>query len=230
MSAVNLMNLYWKSGVFKPDNDTTVTEYIQAAACDQYRKKFKDDFAWPEMIKQTRDYVTRFRKNFTTMFWVVQPIALGRYIPDQQIFQISEDTQYRNVRRMVFADFTGAVAFCPGTSPPTSAPMRAEISLGRGFSITQIPMDHDFARATIDFIDNRLKRMEIIQETRDRFAYVKFYFTVQGYQKIEEGAGVRSAFKGPSVAFSGTIDGYEIYADDEANYLLYRWVNTDKEK
>ncbi len=228
MTPVNLMNLYWKSGIFKPGNDQTITEYIQAAACDQYQKKFKDDFAWPEMIKTTRSYITNHSQKFATMFSVIQPVALGRYIPDEKIFQITDDTGFRNVRRMIFADFQQTSGFCPRTPPPRSAPMQAAVALGAGFSLTQIPMEPGFARQVIDFIDNRMKRTEVVNEKRDRFAYVKFFYTIRKFSETTDGIGTEVLFKGPYTLFVGRLDGYEMYADQQEKFLIYRWVNPRK--
>ncbi len=230
MTPVSLLNLYWKSGVLDPKNEPAIIEYIQTAACDQYQKKFKDDFAWPEMIKATRHYVMNYKKNFTTMFYVVQPIALGRYVPDEKKFQITESTQYRNVRRMFFADFQRMSALCPETSPPISAPMQAVVGLGSGFSLTSLPMEASFARQTISFIDDRLKGLEIKSEKQDRFAYVKFFYTIRGFDRLDNGSDLNSLLKGPTIQFTGTMDGYEVYADQGETFLMHRWVNPKKVK
>ena len=55
----------------------------------------KDDFAWPNILRTTTAYVQKYAPTFPNRFTIVQPIALGRYIPDKGHFIITDKTQYK---------------------------------------------------------------------------------------------------------------------------------------
>lgn len=224
MSLTAMLNLYWKAGVLKLDDDKAIEEYIAVTSCNVYREKYQDDFAWPEMIKTTREYLRQYSPRFATKIMVIQPIALGRYLPDKKIFQVSDDTQYHNVRRLFIADYSADRIPCPGTSVgmPKSAPLRAVITLPSGFSLKKIPMTEDYARQIIAYIDGRLKSTDIGLSRRDRFAYVRFYFTIKGFDAIDSGNSPTSFFSESAVNFSGNLDGFEIFADIEGLVPLFQ--------
>lgn len=224
MSVRALMGLYWKAGVLKPDNEQAVTEFIQVSACKLYHDRFEDDFAWPELIKSTQEYLNKYSQSFPTQFMFTQPVALGRYLPDKGYFEISGDTDYVNVRKMFIADYASFRPPCDGTTMPREAPMRAILELPSAYTLDRIPMSREMARQTIAFIDGRMKATDIHNTGRNRFAYVRFFVTVRGYDPALDDGGI-SMMNGPAVTFVGTLDGYEVYADDERTKLLLRWAN-----
>jgi hypothetical protein len=220
----SLIDLYWKTGLLTLDNKQALTEYIQVSACDVYHKTYHDDFAWPVTLEKTAAYLKTYQKNFGTRFVVVQPIALSRYLPDKGHFEITKETQYQNVRRLEFANFIGARAPCDGTTPPHAASLNAFVTFDRSITIDKIEMSADAARAAIAAIDSRKKASaEINNQNYRRFAYVRFYFTVNGFDRVKNDTDLKSLLMGPSLSFRGTLDGYEIFADLKGTTRLTEW-------
>lgn len=228
LDIAGLFNMYWRWGIARYDREDTITEYIQTTACDVFKNKFKDDFAWPNILRTTTAYIQKYAPTFPNRFTIVQPIALGRYIPDKGHFIITDKTQYKNVTTMFFADFSHMQPPCAKAyvDLPRTIPLMAAIRLSEPFALTEIKMTPDKARAAIDFIDSRLKRTMIENEKQDRFAYVRFYYTINGFEKVDTDGKLNSLFSGPAAVFTGSLDGFSIYADLEGTYPLFEKTPT----
>jgi Domain of unknown function (DUF4852) len=212
--------LYWKAGLLRFDNERALTEYIQVSSCDLYHKTYQDDFAWPETLKKTAAYLRTYHKRFANQFVIIQPLALGRYLPDKGYFQITEDTQYRDLTRLEFANFLNTRSSCDRTQLPRSAPLKAIVTFALPITIDKIQMSADQAKQAIAFIDGRKKAAEINNDNYRRFAYVYFYISINGFNRVDEGTNLQDLLLGPSLDFTGTLDGFKIFADLEGTTPL----------
>ncbi len=51
----NLSKLYWRLGVFNPDDKKIIDNYLIINECDVYRNFYRDDFEWANVRDATRD-------------------------------------------------------------------------------------------------------------------------------------------------------------------------------
>ena len=76
-------------------------------------------------------------------------------------------------------------------------------------------------------MDLHSKGITIAGEKNNRFAYVRFYYTITAFERV--GDGKDGLFDGlPAAMFLGTMDGYEIFADQQGQLPMYQWKKEKK--
>ncbi len=213
----HLTQLYFKAGVLRTDNNDAISEYLAVSECKLYADTHKDDFMWPDVHKATAKYIEKYKRGFTSLFTLVQPIAFERYDPGKEWFSLTADTQYINATSMVIAEYPMIETPCGTILYPRAMPTRATIKIGHPFSLTNLKMPADLARNYLDYMAKRPKKAEILGVPRERYAYIKFFLKITGFDATKTSKS--------SVAFLGDIDGYIIFADQSETLPLHTWIN-----
>lgn len=219
MDFKTLFQLYWKAGVVTTDNTDAVVDYLRTIECKVYQATYKNDFLWPEVMRSTINYLNGARKQFNNRVTILQPIALDRYDPEKDWFIVTSDTQYLNVLAMTVSSYQAVRSECEGNDDINigSIPTKANIRMGYPFSLTYLKMKPDFAKRYIDYMDGQKTRIDIEGSARARYAFVRFYFTVTGFEA--------SRTTSSEASFMGNMDGYVIYADRAETMPLTEWIN-----
>jgi len=211
----NFNMLYWKTGRLNEEENDHIDMYLLLLHCQKVRKHFADDFEWRKVRQKTKAYLKANKQKFGKRFRFTQPIKLDEYNFDQGAFDIQEDFQYNNAKRLRVSDNRlKEIEFC--VPPPNFfreyiayAPLNMVISTRDPLNFRSIPMSENLSKHYLSYI----------RETGSpRVAYAVFYMNTGIYK----GTKFQQQLSGGYLSeYSGDIDYIEVYADKEKKRLLY---------
>lgn len=213
----NLSKLYWRLGIFNPQDKTAIDNYLIINECDVYRNFFKDDFEWANVRKATQQMMAEQAATFPNQFKILVPIDLGRYDAARGGFDLVTKTAFVNSRRVQVtgggSNFTG----CGQKTDLPGYPSSVVLILNKPFTFNFIKVDEHVAQAFL--LRKRYNTTPLPRELRSlgfqRPAYARMRVTFVRYQgTIDEMGGRKSAI------LYGTLDGIDVFEDLREEMLL----------
>jgi hypothetical protein len=213
----NLSKLYWAMGVFSFDDVQAIDSFTMINECDLYKKYNRDDFMLQDIRNVMRESIKANLANYPTKLEVVLRIGLDRYDLGTERFMLSAATQFIGTKRFEFA---GPIfsEYCGSRTLLHTYPNSFILNLRQPFNLKSILVHPDLAqayidsRATVKFKSNADAALSPLL----RVAYLRLKVSVHQYK--ETAFDSRNA---PVYAFVGSVDGFEVYGDEERTMLLY---------
>lgn len=212
----NLSKLYWRLGIFNPNDKAVVDNFLIINECDVYQNFFNDDFEWANVRKATREMLKEQAPTFPNQFKILVPIDLGRYNVDRGGFELVNNTAFVNSRRVqVTANnfFTG----CGKKDDLPGYPSNVVMILNKPFTFNFVKVDEHVAQAFL--LRKKYNEAPLPKELRNkgfqRIAFARMRVTFVRYQGTDTGHGGRK-----DAILYGKLDGIDIFEDMKEEMLL----------
>lgn len=214
----NLSKLYWALGVFDWADVLAVDQYMMINECPLYRRYYRDDFALKELRDVMRESIRMNIPQFPRKLEVILRIGLERYNHGTERFQLSPATQFIGSKRVEFSGSSFS-ALCGQTNVTYNYPSNFIVNLQQPFTLTDISVTTDVAKAYIERIQERTPNPstdDLRVSSLGRTAFLRLKISVSQFKEYSIGFNNERL-----VSFLGTIDGYEVFADENQEMLLY---------
>lgn len=217
-----LSQLYWKLAVFDLGDLAAIDNYLMINECELYTKYYNSDFELDELRAATRGSIVKNLASFANKFEVMIPIGLDRYDSGTERFKLTLETQFRTAKRLEVNVYKENAPTCQTAKMSREIPgypANFILSLSRPFTLTEIPISPELAQTYIEESQKlALKhRYRYKVSPFGRLAYIRLKISMTQFRDYVRYNG------SPLLAdIFGSIDGYEIYADREKQFLLYK--------
>lgn len=216
-----LSKLYWALAIFDLGNDAAIDRYLMVNECELYSKYYNSDFELIDLRAATRQSIMQNMASFDKQFEIVIPLGLDRYDIGSEKFKLDPDSAYLGVKRLEVNPNNESTEVCHRASNIPGYPKNFVLSLSRPFLLTEIPMPPEVAQAYIE----ESQRLSEMRQNNYRFHISKFgrvAFLRLKVSIVQFRDYYQMPNRAPLADLFGTIDGYEIYADREKKFLLYK--------
>lgn len=210
-SPQNLSRLYWRLNVFPSADKGAVDNFMLINECGIYEDFYTDDFEWQRVRESAGKMLQDNRADFSKQFKFVMPVNLERYDHEKKGFPLSEDTDFKDMRRVEITGNSLLRSICGKRGRIDGYPRNIVIVLKRPFSYEFVSMDEDMAKAFVD-----LRNYERIKDKKyDRLAYLRLRVTFSSYQ------GTTRNRKGEDLAvLYADVDGVDLFEDHRERRLM----------
>ncbi len=213
----NLSKLYWRLGIFNPQDRTAIDNYLIINECDVYQNFYKDDFEWANVRKATQQMLKEQAPTFPNQFKILVPVDLGRYDANRGGFDLVTKTAFVNSRRVQVTGSSSFFTECGQKGDLAGYPSRVVLILNKPFTFSFIKVDEHVAQAFL--LRKRYNTTPMPRELRaqgfQRPAYARMRVTFVRYQgAVDEGGGRKSSI------LYGTLDGIDVFEDLHEEMLL----------
>lgn len=213
----NLSKLYWRLGVFNPNDKKVIDNYLIINECDVYRNFMNDDFEWANVREATKQMLAEKSPAFTNQFKILVPIDLGRYDMDRGGFDLMNDTAFINSRRVQVTGSTTSFSDCGQQADLAGYPSNVVMILNKPFTFNFVKVDEHVAQAFL--LRKRYNTTPLPRELRNkgfqRPAFARMRVTFVRYQGTNDLQGGRKQ----AVIF-GKLDGIDVFEDMKEEMLL----------
>lgn len=213
----NLSKLYWRLGVFNPDDKKIIDNYLIINECDVYRNFYRDDFEWANVRDATRDMLMEKSAGFTNQFKILVPIDLGRYDMERGGFDVVNNTAFINSRRIQVTGTATTYGGCDQKGDLAGYPSNVVMILNKPFTFDFVKVDEHVAQAFL--LRKRYNATPVPRELRNkgfqRLAFARMRVTFVRYQGTNDlNGGVKQAI------IYGRLDGIDVFEDLKEEMLL----------
>lgn len=217
-----LSQLYWALAMLDLKDDQAIDGYLKLHECDLYKQFYARDFELNELRKVARESIEHNLDSFPTKFEIFMPVGLERYDIANKEFQISDGSQFVESKKLEVSRNELSRRIC-GESDIPQYPRNFILYFNRPFSLKAIPMSPGTAQEIIDFADEENKKLGKGKNVEfkhyssmGRIVFLRLKVTLSQYKEMQDNYSDLSV----PVIFA-TIDGYQIYFDQERTHLIY---------
>jgi len=214
----NLSKLYWALGVFDWSDVLALDQYMMINECPLYHQYYRDDFALKELRDVMRESIRMITPQFPRKLEVILRIGLERYDHGTERFQLSSATQFIGSKRVEFSG-TSFSTICGQTNVTNNYPSNFIVNLPQPFTLTEISVPVDIARAYMESIQKQTSHLstdDMRISSLGRRAFLRLKISITQFKEYSSGFNNERL-----ISFLGTIDGYEVFADENQEMLLY---------
>lgn len=210
----NFEYILWRFEGYDYDNDEDLKRFIALNDCELFKRYQNYDLEWEYIVPKYKRYLKSNYKRFPSKVRVEIPIGLLRYNEEQNLFEMSEETQFNAVRVMPIKRFGGDVEPCNIQGSWIANYHRfllnnVNISLKHELNLTEVPVPYDLAIKYIELVE---RYAGYHHKVEGRLAFAYFYVVFHDY--------IRRVADGGHLLY-GEIEDIEIYADRERTMKLY---------
>lgn len=214
----NLSKLYWAIGKMDLDNNKDIDSYLFINDCDLYNRYLHDDLQWQKIRAAARQELGQQVASFPTRLEILIPIYLGRYDAEKQEFEVEDDSQYINTKKMD-VNYNGTLGrVCGSSDRIADYPKNLILLFSHPFSFTSVPMGQDLASLYINYTLSKVMNApaSLRNQLYKRLAYLRLKVHIIQYKETDI-----SDEQNPRAVVFGVLDGLEVYADIGETRLLY---------
>lgn len=219
-----LSKVYWRLNILNINDDASVDNFLMINECDIYKEYRYNEFEWGGVRERGRQYIQDNMKTFPDRFLFEQPLFLGEYDINRQVFKVQEAYQVKGTQKFEVAtnDYKSYCGSDPGTGIP-GYPTNLLIEMNQPVNLVEIPVEKQIAKIYIEDVTSQIHKLpekDRIPAYTDVFrtAYIVYkirLFSFKGLVYLSAGISTTSAH------IYAILEGYEIYADKEHEKLLY---------
>jgi hypothetical protein len=146
-SLQNMTDFLFTNGFVNPDDQQDLVDYVMIKDCKLYMDYYKDDFAWNRIRNRIHTDAKSLQNDITTHFIISNSIAIERYNFVTKAFDLSPESQLRNVNIMPL--YHEQDKLCPGANFSVrleKLPSRYDLKLDAPLSLYRVPMAEDMGR------------------------------------------------------------------------------------
>lgn len=219
-----LSKLYWKLGKLNINDDEHIDNFLRINECDIYKDYYFNEFEWAAVRERARAFLKDSSDTFPVRYKYVQPLRLTDYNEATGMFGVAEDYQIKGYRKfeVLSTDFRDPVCDVGNQANVDHYPRILLVELTQPLSLREIPVSSkrakEYVQEKLDYFnavvreDKKTKRN--LYEYRDAYIVMKIkVFSYKGEEIIMNGW-----VRGELYAM---LEGYEIYADQDHQTLLY---------
>lgn len=219
---MSISKMYWAVNKFDIKEDMAIDNYIKIQDCDFYREYYSNEFEWKEIRESMRTYLAANKKSFPLRFKFMQPLNLGEYNTEKQIFEVAKEYRMNGVRRFQILPLDYYNAVCGNTALIDGYPKGLALEMSRPLTLLYLPIGVGLAS---EYIESKMPVFKALVSRgvdsqsafyESRTAYIVMMVKIFAYKDIEyieQGAALAKVV--------AVLEGFEIYADRDMKQLLY---------
>ncbi len=220
----SIAHLLWAVSYFHYEDTWAIDEFMKVNECPIYKNFAADEFEWEKIRGATQEYLKSNKNQFPTRFQFMMPIKLGDYDEKRKAFKVQDTHKIESLRRFeVFTKDHTAMPCSKMDRIKSGYPRAIILEYSRPFNLTFVPTPEQLAS---DFIklsrQNYKKNFGTRNMTKKSLYNVRNAYLVMKVKIFTHGKSTGTNASGlPSVQMMGVLEGYDVYADQQKEILLY---------
>lgn len=220
----SLSHLLWAVNFYHYEDTWAIDEFMKVNECPIFKNFVTDEFEWAKIRDATKDYLKSNKNEFPTRFQFMMPIKLGDYDEKRKAFKVQKKDKIESLRRFeVFTKDYRALPCYKTDRVVAGLPRAMIIEYSRPFNLTYVPTPSHVASEFITKTRQEYKqRYGARHMTKKNLYEVRIAYLVMKVKIFTHGKHMgNNQYNLPTVQMMGVLEGYDIYADQQKETLLY---------
>ncbi|MED5423455.1 MAG: DUF4852 domain-containing protein [Pseudomonadota bacterium] len=213
----NFEFILWRFGGYDIEDENDVLRFIALNDCKLFHRYMNYDLEWKNIQGLYKRFLEKNHESFPGRIRIRIPIGLKRFDEERSVFDLSEETQFDEIRILPVKRYEGEVrSRCKVKHSwlenfDNFILNDVDVSLKFPLTLKEIPVPVEKAREYIELVQ---RQGSYASKVRGRVAYA-FYDIVLYYY-------IRRTNMGGHLLY-GNIENVQIFANDDETFLLHEF-------